>query len=364
MSSCFANSNRRSRQLELRADRRRLARARKKEAEKSARAAVRASLCSNGPATAAELRARWELTAERQRAKAERERVKNVMRIPWYEPAAGLRVAIDLGMEDLMVSCEITSLASQITNSYAQVLKRCAARSSWYPLRLALTGIEDAPETMRRIRSSASDLDRWPVASVLAEFSQAVPAMCAPARPQLVVLSPDAEKPLLELSTNCVYVIGGLCDYRRIANATRDRAAARQLCCRRLPLRETFHTKLSVEILTVDQVVVALLEFTNNGGDWVKAFDHALPQRKLRRVLPTSSDVDSDTALGEWRKVEQHEQDICGSQPKEGGCSEANSRMAAQRHSDGTGGAMAARNPENQQGVVALLSKLIRCLFC
>lgn len=44
-------------------------------------------------------------------------------------------------------------------------------------------------------------------------------------RQRIIVLSPDAEEALLEApSIYDVYVVGGLCDYKRIANAMLDRA--------------------------------------------------------------------------------------------------------------------------------------------
>jgi len=44
-------------------------------------------------------------------------------------------------------------------------------------------------------------------------------------RQRIIVLSPDAPEALLEApSIYDVYVVGGLCDYKRIANATLDRA--------------------------------------------------------------------------------------------------------------------------------------------
>ena len=63
---------------------------------------------------------------------------------------------------------------------------------------------------------------------------------------------------LLPCSPSCIYVVGGLCDYKRIANATRHRASARGCRCARLPL-ERLGVKIGVEILTVDQVCQAAL---------------------------------------------------------------------------------------------------------
>uniref|UniRef100_A0A7S3BQC5 tRNA (guanine(9)-N(1))-methyltransferase n=1 Tax=Haptolina ericina TaxID=156174 RepID=A0A7S3BQC5_9EUKA len=268
--------------LDQRLQHRRATRARRKAAKETARAAERSAWADAPPASEEELHARWERTAARQQLHAERERVKQAMRLPWSDAEPGLRVAIDLGMQELMVPRELASLATQVTAVYAQVLKRCAGQAAWRPLRLALTNLAGAPETLERIECSAGRLDGWPVHLLQEDYSMSLPALCAPAPISIVVLSPDAAEPLEALHPNCVYVIGGLCDYKRIANATRERASARDVCCRRLPIREALCTAIPVEILTVDQVAIALLEVANNGGDWARALLCAVPPRKLR----------------------------------------------------------------------------------
>ena len=110
-----------------------------------------------------------------------------------------------------------------------------------------------------------------------------------PPDPQLVVLSPDAQEPLAELDPTAVYIVGGLCDYRRVRNATRGRAESRGVVCRRLPLREALGRTLAVEILTVDQVLHVLLEAANNGSDWARALEAALPPRKLQAAAPNQA---------------------------------------------------------------------------
>ena len=160
------------------------------------------------------------------------------MQAPWSDEAGGLRVAIDIGMESLMSDGELASLATQVMLSYAFVLKHCVAQN-WRPLRLALTNTDAAAATLARIRDAASAEigDAWPVKVVGSDFATGLPALCAPSdAPQIVVLSPDADTPLTTLDPGSIYVVGGLCDYRRIANATRDRARERGdgVCRRRI----------------------------------------------------------------------------------------------------------------------------------
>jgi len=104
---------------------------------------------------------------------------------------------------------------------------------------------------------------RWPVLISAKDFAAAARehAGGASARgrasasggPRVVVLSPDAPECLTDVRRDTVYVVGGLCDYKRIANATLDRAAAAKVEARRLPLREAFGNNFSVNILTVNQ---------------------------------------------------------------------------------------------------------------
>ena len=99
---------------------------------------------------------------------------------------------------------------------------------------------------------------------------------------RIVVMSPDAECALEGAPVrDAVYVVGGLCDYRRIANATLDRAEAAGVEARRLPIEETFGANFSVNILTVNQTVEALCRAGLNGGDWEDALRGVLPARKM-----------------------------------------------------------------------------------
>ena len=52
---------------------------------------------------------------------------------------------------------------------------------------------------MERIRASAGNLERWPVLCLESDFSEALPQLCAPSEPDIVVLSPDADDTLAEL---------------------------------------------------------------------------------------------------------------------------------------------------------------------
>jgi len=111
---------------------------------------------------------------------------------------------------------------------------------------------------------------------------------------RVIVLSPDAPEALTGApDRDALYVIGGLCDYKRHKNATLDRAADANghaakassnvaVEARRLPIEEIFGGSVSVNILTVNQAVEALVRADINGGDWAEALEVTLPSRKLR----------------------------------------------------------------------------------
>ena len=127
-----------------------------------------------------------------------------------------------------------------------------------------------------------------------ADFGEAIPALYAEPPGEageaatiecsrIVVLSPDASDVLREVREDCVYVVGGLCDYQRLANVTAHRAGERKTRAARLPIAEVLGGGDRVDILTVNQVLVALHDVAN-GCDWGDALRRAMPPRKLRDV--------------------------------------------------------------------------------
>jgi hypothetical protein len=143
------------------------------------------------------------------------------------------------------------------------------------------------------LRSRPRQVDQWGVRVHGADFGAAIPALYAvppdtgePATidgSRVVVLSPDAADVLDEVREDCVYVIGGLCDYKRIANVTCRRAEARGARAARLPISEVFGLGNRIDILTVNQVITALHDVAN-GCSWADALRRAMPARKLRDV--------------------------------------------------------------------------------
>ena len=324
------------------------------------RAALQAEVATHDPSDVAH----FEKTARRYFREAIRAKLREHMQAPWDDDGAhGLRVVIDLGMQELMCDAERRSLVTQLQLSYADPLRLAvdavekasapdaSSRSSSRALERASDGsgssastssrrdraLEKADDALGRFeRSPATRLlfsslsgvfesvlandegsARWSVRRSARRFDEAIAEVNAkntkntkesaddessddavPTTPfrrnSIVVLSPDADAtfPLHEpLDTRAIYVVGGLCDYRRVEGATLRRAAAAtgDVVAKRLPIEDAFGTNASVNILTVNQTVEILSRVARNGGDWRAALLETLPERKLREMRARSS---------------------------------------------------------------------------
>jgi len=134
--------------------------------------------------------------------------------------------------------------------------------------------VQDSPSLARPPISLA------PVAAITPEAGGGHQSMVRQ-RQRIIVLSPDAREAITEApSRDDIFIIGGLCDYKRVVNATLDRAEAAGVEARRLPIEEVLGP-VSVNILTVNQTVEALCRASISGGDWAAALAAVLPARKL-----------------------------------------------------------------------------------
>lgn len=322
------------------------------------RAALQAEVATHDPSDVAH----FEKTARRYFREAIRAKLREHMQAPWDDDGAhGLRVVIDLGMQELMCDAERRSLVTQLQLSYAdplrlavdavekasapdassrssRALERSSDGSSASTSSQRHRALEKADDALGRFeRSPATRLlfsslsgvfesvlandegsARWSVRRSARRFDEAIAEVNAKntkntkesafppphdffAVPQdvfrrnsIVVLSPDADAtfPLHEpLDTRAIYVVGGLCDYRRVEGATLRRAAAAtgDVVAKRLPIEDAFGTNASVNILTVNQTVEILSRVARNGGDWRAALLETLPERKLREMRARSS---------------------------------------------------------------------------
>ncbi|GLC33401.1 hypothetical protein PLESTB_000071600 [Pleodorina starrii] len=183
-----------------------------------------------------------------------------------------MRLVIDCGFTHAIRSpAEFRSLAKQIQTSVGH------NRRSEAPLCLQVTcwGGELATYAEERMGAAA-----WP----LVKHSQSTLDLYDPE--QLVVLSPDALEPLTALDERRVYVVGGIVDRSVIRGVTASFASSHCLEVRRLPTLE-YSEQLGLghgvsrrPVLNICDVVLALLRFRTNGGDWLDALDAAIPRRK------------------------------------------------------------------------------------
>lgn len=75
---------------------------------------------------------------------------------------------------------------------------------------------------------------------------------------RIVYLTPDSPHPLLEFEEESVYVIGGLDDHNKQANATLDKASSEGIRTARLPLAEFCPDRIANKSLTINQGLYSL----------------------------------------------------------------------------------------------------------
>ncbi|KAJ1626455.1 hypothetical protein T492DRAFT_1032633 [Pavlovales sp. CCMP2436] len=115
------------------------------------RAVVRAARAANSSPSPEEQAGYYAIRNARRAREEARDGLREGMSLPWSHPGSrGVRVVIDLGMEALMNTSELKSLAAQVTISYGEVIQRSIHREGYAPLRLACTGLADAPKTKAR----------------------------------------------------------------------------------------------------------------------------------------------------------------------------------------------------------------------
>lgn len=183
----------------------------------------------------------------------------------------------------------VRSLAKQLELSAA------ANRRSARPALLHATSFCDPLASFASLMGAGA----WPLFTAHAEpLLEVFPPQdddAPPGRRRIVVLSPDAERPLdlsapLERGESCVYVVGGIVDRTVRKGLTLEFAKRHGLECRRLPVRELADKlgRLSepgaskTPVLNVSDVIACLLAYdAPSGGSWVEALRAGIPARKL-----------------------------------------------------------------------------------
>ncbi|WVQ65104.1 uncharacterized protein L199_003276 [Kwoniella botswanensis] len=235
-------------------------------------------------------------------------------------------VVIDLGFDELMNEQEINSMSSQIGFCYSS--NRIAPK----PIKsIVHTGF--SPETSPRLWTKMIDRnwDRWSrsywwkedvgvMHSVLSSDEESkrqdkvgmqidnspdqenenedkndqdkriqlqnhltgptLPPGLTQTKHTLIYLSADAEEELETLDESHIYIIGGIVDRNRYRNLCQNKAEKLEIRTARLPIGKFIDNLPTRKVLTVNQVFDILLQYIAQ-GDWQKAFETVIPQRKF-----------------------------------------------------------------------------------
>ncbi|ETN09589.1 hypothetical protein PPTG_22895 [Phytophthora nicotianae INRA-310] len=178
------------------------------------------------------------------------------------------RIAIDLSFDSIMNDKEIRSLANQLKLSYGS--------------------IKQMPEPFQLVFCNPSEelehsLERFGASNWFIQWRRGAVSVAKHFSPEeLVYLSPDSPNVLEQMDPTKIYVIGGIVDKSRKKGASLNAATEAGITTVRLPIQEHFTERLD-HILNVNTVVDVLINFREL-GDWPRALDIALPQRKRSNI--------------------------------------------------------------------------------
>ncbi|KAF1792475.1 tRNA methyltransferase TRM10-type domain [Phytophthora cactorum] len=230
------------------------------------------------PARERQKKARFELLhsmteAEERRAfliqeTAEKEEALQRLQRAAAADSSSQRIAIDLSFDSIMNDKEIRSLANQLKLSYG-LIKQMSE-----PFQLVCCNPSAQLEhSLERFGASNWHIQwRRSAASVAEHFPPE----------ELIYLSPDSPNVLEKMDPTKIYVIGGIVDKSRKKGASLNAATEAGITTVRLPIQEHITERLD-HILNVNTVVDVLINFREI-GDWPRALDIALPQRKRSQI--------------------------------------------------------------------------------
>lgn len=96
----------------------------------------------------------------------------------------------------------------------------------------------------------------------------------------LIYLTGDSENEINDLTSNKVYIIGGLVDRNKLKLITYNKANEIGISHARLPIGDFLSLKTS-KILATNHVFGILSYFTNKKNDWKESFISVIPKRKI-----------------------------------------------------------------------------------
>eukprot|EP00930_Biecheleria_cincta_P029672 TRINITY_DN20617_c0_g1_i1.p1 TRINITY_DN20617_c0_g1~~TRINITY_DN20617_c0_g1_i1.p1 ORF type:complete len:373 (-),score=79.24 TRINITY_DN20617_c0_g1_i1:194-1312(-) len=181
------------------------------------------------------------------------------------------RVIINCSFTDTMAEREVVSLAKQIQMTYTYI------RNSGSKVQLHLTSYGTTNKVARSLE--AQGMKSWKIHTHEKTYWDVFQSEAA--QDKLVVLTPDAEEDLEQVSEDEIYVIGGIVD--RSVNKLQSLQQAESMGatkCRKLPLKR-FGPSGCCPVLNIDCVVRILCEWIQKNGDWTQVFEDCLPGRCL-----------------------------------------------------------------------------------
>jgi tRNA (guanine9-N1)-methyltransferase len=182
---------------------------------------------------------------------------------------AEISLVIDLNFDDLMVSRDMTSCASQLMRVYT------ANRRAKIPLPIHFTSLKEGSEMYQKLTKN-DGFKHWDIFTNEKHFSELFD------KDKIVYLTSESDTTLDELEKGCVYVIGGLVDHNKYKGHTHQMAVKEGYRTARLPLTENvvLHSRAVLTINHVAEIMIA----KSDGKSWKDVFLEVLPTRKVAGV--------------------------------------------------------------------------------
>jgi len=193
----------------------------------------------------------------------------------------GMRVCIDLGMEEQMSTKECSKLAQQLGRVYG------LNRSATSPVHLIFSGLNKQGYLYQECVRKCKGFDDYLVDIHTEPHTEIF------SHPDIVYLSPDSANTLHTLDPEKVYVLGGLVNENEQKGLTQANADKCGIQTAKLPIDEYMQRSSNgtsfKKVLSINQVFAILLSFCEC-EDWRVALPVGLPPRQ--GYLPNKPGVD------------------------------------------------------------------------
>ena len=214
------------------------------------------------------------------------ERLKNVQ----SNPGSHLKICVDLQYEELMNDKELTHLARQLSRVYGWNKK------SNQPCHLSFCNLNPESKTYQICCSKNDGFANYIIEKCEKSVEEVAGDKIVP-KSSIVYLSPDSDEILEELSTDKLYVIGGLVDDSVKKHSTLSFAGSRQIKTAKLPIEKYCQRSTQggsfKQILTINTVFEILLS-KFNGLTWDECLNKSLPSRIGYTKPPINTNLTSD----------------------------------------------------------------------